>query len=682
MIKNSKIMGKLFIMILPMVIMLLVSIVFYSFRQIQIFNETKELYGDLINEVQLEIEDAELDFYRATNAETELVYSGFITSVTKGKLREQYEQCTQSLIEKIDHIDEVVSKNPELYKETTVEGANGSFEDNINIFRTLYNEWYTLYDPITNDGSYEAQKNRFTLARMYLLNMQKIMDVYGDQKAAELQTQIYTMIMAVAGAALLIVIFGVVISIRVAQYIRSNIEEVTSSTERLSDNDLSVDLKVSGTKDEFGRLSRATAKLLDDFRNIIYTLSASSEDLDESQSELKDITVRATEAVERITSSINEMASTANQQAKDTEDISQNVVDLGIIMEKSLESTAQLNNASLSIDTESKEGMDLVNELIAITEKNQKAFDEVFDILQDISVSTKQIGEASNLISDIATRTNLLSLNASIEAARAGEAGRGFAVVAEEIRALAEQSKNSAETIDNLLSILASNSAKADAQSGLVKECVTAQTESVFTTMNKYKSIVENIETINGEIANLESVNGSLEIGFREISDLITSLSAASEENAAVAEELSTQAASVLADVNEITESSEVVNKSAEGLKDIVGMFKIEVEPKAIEAIENSEKAVIEAVKQAEIEAEKKAVVETKAEPVEDAPVKVERPKREREVSKTVVAADTLSVEEEISQLDELNDLEDILEEIDNIEAENNKIRAAKIKKA
>ncbi len=61
------------------------------------------------------------------------------------------------------------------------------------------------------------------------------------------------------------------------------------------------------------------------------------------------------------------------------------------------------------------------------------------------------ISKAVELISDITAQTNLLSLNASIEAARAGQAGKGFAVVATEIKQLAEQSSQSADTIKKLL---------------------------------------------------------------------------------------------------------------------------------------------------------------------------------------------------------------------------------------
>ncbi len=71
-----------------------------------------------------------------------------------------------------------------------------------------------------------------------------------------------------------------------------------------------------------------------------------------------------------------------------------------------------------------------------------------------LSVLSEQIGQIyniTNLVGDIANQTNMLALNAAVEAARAGEQGKGFAVIATEIRKLADQSRKSAERINNLV---------------------------------------------------------------------------------------------------------------------------------------------------------------------------------------------------------------------------------------
>ena len=92
------------------------------------------------------------------------------------------------------------------------------------------------------------------------------------------------------------------------------------------------------------------------------------------------------------------------------------------------------------------------------------------------------IKQAKELIASIANETNLLALNASIEAARAGESGRGFAVVAEQIKNLAEQSNESAKTIEGIIKNLLEESEQAVKTMNTVDAIIGLQADKVETT--------------------------------------------------------------------------------------------------------------------------------------------------------------------------------------------------------
>jgi methyl-accepting chemotaxis protein len=269
------------------------------------------------------------------------------------------------------------------------------------------------------------------------------------------------------------------------------------------------------------------------------------------------------------------MAQENTNRASELSDAVSNVTVLNDAMEKSKDSTEALLAASNTIANASKEGMENIAELSGITDKTSVEFQEIFDVISGISASTVKIGEASNMISDIAEQTNLLALNASIEAARAGEAGRGFAVVAEEIRKLAGQSADSVLAIDDMLNELRTNTSAANSRSVSLQEGVKHQSESVRKTKEKYVEIVNNVDTINTGIKDLDSVNVALASSVDKISNVLTNFSASSEENAAMTEELSASTDTITDIAVRVGKTSGNVNELSQTLMNIIAKFKL-----------------------------------------------------------------------------------------------------------
>jgi len=264
------------------------------------------------------------------------------------------------------------------------------------------------------------------------------------------------------------------------------------------------------------------------------------------------------------------MAKGAGDQARDTEIGSVKVNEIGnMIAEEELQRQV-LNKAADEVVRLKEEGFQTLNELVEKTEASNKASKEIYNA----SDSAKKIENASQMIRSIAGQTNLLSLNAAIEAARAGEAGRGFAVVADEIRKLAEDSNRFTKEIEGIVIELTDKTNSAVTTMQGAAALTEAQTKGVEVTKTKFEGISEAIEKTKDAISMLNKTGEAMNLKKDEIIDVIQSLSALSEENAAGTEEASASVEEQTASMEQIAEASEELAKLAEEMQRGIAKFK------------------------------------------------------------------------------------------------------------
>lgn len=567
--KNMKIAFKIAMITIPLEIIIILSLLFMSMNMDWVGEQSKKIYYDTLYEVNNHLLTADRDFYQA-----QLSFTKYIeVAGSEHSMVDEYNAYSAATLEEVNVAAEKAAADSSLYNGTLVEDTD--FETAYNLFLEALEKWKRSFEIELRIGDVKMQEESFANARDAIARLQAITEAWANNRAAEMVNIIRGRLESA------MIIFAVVVVASsagvfvIARSISKGIKGTKERLDVLATNDLSATVPETKARDEIGQMSRSFGKMQQNLRTVITTLYAQSDELAESCENMSAATTQASESMETIKNAAGELAVTATQTAGDVENIASDMNRLDAIMGDSVDSTKALAEASDLIRRASAEGMKIVENLTSVNNDCVAAFDSIFEGIASVEGSANRISDASELISSIAGQTNLLSLNASIEAARAGDAGRGFSVVAEEIRKLSDESEQNVSTINSLLDELQANTRSAIDKSEMVKGFVEAQNESVAKTRESFEGIVAAIDDVNRAVSLLSEVNSRLSQGFEGIGNLVSNLSAASEENAATAEELSATSDMVARNVEALGSTEAQIDRAAAALTEIVKKFKM-----------------------------------------------------------------------------------------------------------
>ena len=375
------------------------------------------------------------------------------------------------------------------------------------------------------------------------------------------------------GAITLVITFFVVYL--VATILTKSIKNVSNGLEALAQGDLNapVSEKAALQKDEAGMLAKSAIRLKASLSEIVTHMNESASALSETAGSLSSMTDNTASVSESLASAMSDIAEGIASEASSTQSITEKMTQIRSMADNSLASTQNFKTFMDEIQASSNKGQALVHDLDTNADITKQEIATIARQTESTHQASLEIGTAAEFITSIASETNLLALNASIEAARAGEQGKGFAVVADQIKNLAEQSSNSAKTIDANIKNLLAESDKTVASMQRVQSVIDAQNQDIKETYRLFVSLNEHISKAVTEVSSISDYLSRLTLAEAKVAGEVENLSASAQESAASTEEVTASSEELSSTAETLAAHAGELSDLSDTIKELLGKF-------------------------------------------------------------------------------------------------------------
>ncbi|WP_413375889.1 methyl-accepting chemotaxis protein [Paenibacillus taichungensis] len=444
-----------------------------------------------------------------------------------------------------------LAKMPEFMKL----GMANNYEEASRLHSEAYPLWFTANDTIAQ-----------------LITMGNSLSDAATNTSVESAEQAFNVILGVTIVAFLVAMF---IAFFIASIISRPIQKMNAAAMLIANGDLTSETIVLKNKDELGTLAASFNTMTGNLREMIQSVSMTSEQVAASSEELLASAEQNTRASEQISETVEELAVGTSDQVDMVKRSSQAMSEMALGSEQIAELAQSVSVSAVDAANQSAEGNMIIQQAVEQMGSVRNSIASLTELVTGLGERSAEIGTITEVINNIARQTNLLALNAAIEAARAGEHGRGFAVVAGEVRKLAEESSTSAQRITDLVQLIQKDTDHAVQAVKVNSNETEAGIEIVTAAGQAFEQISNVVNKVAGEIQEVSAGSEEMSASTNEVVGYVDQISNIAGEAAGGVHNVSAATQQQLASMEEIASSAGSLSKMAEELQEQINKFRV-----------------------------------------------------------------------------------------------------------
>jgi methyl-accepting chemotaxis protein len=379
----------------------------------------------------------------------------------------------------------------------------------------------------------------------------------------------FTIIMVLAA-----IVIAILIGFFVANMIGKPIVVIRNLMKEGEQGNLKVRTTVT-SQDEIGQLGQSFNQMMEKITQLVERTNISAQEVLNTASSLSDASKKTALSAREIATATEEIASGASSLAMESERGNELTSQIGDQMKTVVQSNLEMGQAASGVHQSSEQGIQYMSELIMKTNKTEQMTRSMVEKVDKLKDSTRSIRKILDVLGNISKQTNILSLNATIEAARAGVAGKGFMVVADEIRKLADQSRQSIEVVGQITETI---QREIDETVSVLSDAYPIFQEQIVS-VKEADSIFKQVQTqMGGFIHQLDGVTDSIQKLDRSqhvLSDAMSNVSAVAEQSSATSQEVASLSAEQTNISSGLVKLSDTLEELSNSLKESLSKFSV-----------------------------------------------------------------------------------------------------------